>query len=293
MTPRDAPTRPGCLRICASMTTTHRWCRGGVAVATLLSLLAAPVVRAADPSPAPPYPPYPSSPPPPRPRYYPPPPPVVEPPPPLSPAAKAMYAPFYVAGLIIRYGVYYVVIAPLEVLSRTIAYGEQGGVEQPASSPQRRPSPPPRPPAAEDDAPEAASRGDDHRRHAAWAAVTHPRPLRTRRLSRRLPRWVSRRLSRWVSRRLRLPRRARGCRRRPILRAVRVSLRVSVRLSVRVPVRVPGSIRVPLSVSDGLPAGVLSAAPALRCRVGTAGRGAVRRAGPGRRGDNTRGRATR
>jgi hypothetical protein len=43
---------------------------------------------------------------------------------------RALYAPFYAAGLIVRYGVYYVVVAPLEVFSRTIAYGVEGGVEK-------------------------------------------------------------------------------------------------------------------------------------------------------------------
>jgi len=54
---------------------------------------------------------------------------------------RAIYAPFYVAGLVIRYGVYYTIVAPIEVLSRTVAYGVDGGVE-------RRPPPPP--PPAED-----------------------------------------------------------------------------------------------------------------------------------------------
>lgn len=91
--------------------------------------------------PAPPYPPYPPPPPasrpvpPPPPRYYPPPPPVA-PPPPLSPVMRAIYAPFYVAGLIVRYGVYYVVVAPFEVFGRALDYGVKGGVE--------RPPPPPR-----------------------------------------------------------------------------------------------------------------------------------------------------
>jgi hypothetical protein len=92
--------------------------------------------------PYPPYPPYP--PPPPPPRYYQPVP-VVDPtPPPLSPVMRAIYAPFYVAGLVIRYGVYYTIVAPIEVLSRTVAYGVDGGVER------RPPPPPPAPPAEED-----------------------------------------------------------------------------------------------------------------------------------------------
>ena len=90
--------------------------------------------------PAPPYPPYPPPPsasspprrmPPPRYAYpYAPPPPVIAPPPPLSPVTRALYAPFYVAGLVVRYGFYYAVVAPLEVFSRTVTYGERGGVER-------------------------------------------------------------------------------------------------------------------------------------------------------------------
>jgi hypothetical protein len=43
---------------------------------------------------------------------------------------RVIYAPFYVTGLVLRYGVYYVLVAPLEVLGRTLAYGVEGGVEQ-------------------------------------------------------------------------------------------------------------------------------------------------------------------
>jgi hypothetical protein len=50
-------------------------------------------------------------------------------PPPLSPLMRAVYAPFYVAGLVARYGLYYVVVAPLEVFSRAVNYGPEGGVE--------------------------------------------------------------------------------------------------------------------------------------------------------------------
>jgi len=50
---------------------------------------------------------------------------------------RVIYAPFYAAGLIVRYGVYYVLVAPLEVFSRTVSYGAKGGVEAP-------PPPPPR-----------------------------------------------------------------------------------------------------------------------------------------------------
>ena len=42
---------------------------------------------------------------------------------------RVIYAPFYVAGLIIKYGVYYVFVAPLEVLGRTLDYGVEGGVK--------------------------------------------------------------------------------------------------------------------------------------------------------------------
>ncbi len=41
---------------------------------------------------------------------------------------RIIYAPFYAAGLILRYGVYYVLVAPLEVLGRTLDYGVDGGV---------------------------------------------------------------------------------------------------------------------------------------------------------------------
>lgn len=111
------------------------------ALAALVVTLCAPAQgTASDAEPAPPYPPYPSasSPPrrrpPPRYAYYPPPPPVVAPPPPLSPVTRALYAPFYVAGLVVRYGFYYAFVAPIEVFSRTVTYGERGGVERPSES---------------------------------------------------------------------------------------------------------------------------------------------------------------
>lgn len=77
-----------------------------------------------------PYPPYPPPPyPPPRVRVvHPPPPPVVAPPPPLSPVMRVVYAPFYAAGLVLRYGVYYAIVAPLEVFGRALDYGVEGGV---------------------------------------------------------------------------------------------------------------------------------------------------------------------
>lgn len=70
---------------------------------------------------------------PPPPSRVPPPPvyvpaPVPVDPPPLPVAMRVIYAPFYVAGLIVRYGVYYVLVAPFEVLFRTIDYGASGGV---------------------------------------------------------------------------------------------------------------------------------------------------------------------
>jgi hypothetical protein len=85
--------------------------------------------------PYPPYPPYPAYPPPPAPPVR-----VVDPtPPPLSPAMRVIYAPFYAAGLVLRYGFYYAFVAPIEVFTRTVAYGAEGGVE-------RRPPPPRQPP---------------------------------------------------------------------------------------------------------------------------------------------------
>jgi hypothetical protein len=79
-----------------------------------------------------PYPPYPPAPPRRRAPVYPvPPPPVVAHPPPLSPLTRALYAPFWAAGLVVRYGFYYVVVAPLEVFARTVSYGPEGGVERP------------------------------------------------------------------------------------------------------------------------------------------------------------------
>jgi hypothetical protein len=97
------------------------------------------VLLAASPAlayrPYPPYPPYPAYPPPPPPPVR-----VVDPtPPPLSPAMRIIYAPFYAAGLVLRYGFYYALVAPIEVLTRTVAYGAEGGVE-------RRPPPPRQPP---------------------------------------------------------------------------------------------------------------------------------------------------
>jgi hypothetical protein len=65
----------------------------------------------------------------PPPVYDPGPPPGRPAPRPLPVAMRVIYAPFYVTGLILRYGVYYVLVAPLEVLGRTLDYGVEGGVE--------------------------------------------------------------------------------------------------------------------------------------------------------------------
>ena len=112
-----------------------------IVAGTLALLLLVPSgLLAAEAEPAPPYPPPPPpvvrpAPPPPR-RYYPAPP-RVAPPPPLSPVMRVIYAPFYAAGLVVRYGVYYVLVAPLEVFSRTVSYGAKGGVEAPPPPPSR------------------------------------------------------------------------------------------------------------------------------------------------------------
>jgi len=110
------------------------------ALALAIVLVAAPAGAA---GPYPPYPPYPPSAAAPTPSAYPPPR-VIDPnPPPLSPTMRAIYAPFYVTGLILRYGVYYALVAPFEVLGRAMTYGIEGGVERhPAPPP---PAPPPAP----------------------------------------------------------------------------------------------------------------------------------------------------
>ena len=46
---------------------------------------------------------------------------------------RVLYAPFYAAGLVLRYGVYYVVVAPLEVFGRALDYGVEGGVVPPGN----------------------------------------------------------------------------------------------------------------------------------------------------------------
>jgi hypothetical protein len=125
----EGRTTCGFRRIFADDMTTRRN-RALVMLAVLL-VLSASAARAGGP-----YPPYPTYPPPAAPtpyaRGYPAPPPrVVAPPPPLSPAMRVVYAPFYAAGLAIRYGFYYVVVAPLEVFGRALGYGVEGGVERP------------------------------------------------------------------------------------------------------------------------------------------------------------------
>jgi hypothetical protein len=40
-----------------------------------------------------------------------------------------VYAPFYAAGLILRYGFYYGLVAPLEVFGRALSYGVEGGAD--------------------------------------------------------------------------------------------------------------------------------------------------------------------
>jgi hypothetical protein len=112
--------------------------RGARVVAALLvGAMVAPIASAGPPPP-------PRSAPPPPPAAGPPPwgvavpvppPPVVvvrpaPAPPPLPVALRVIYAPFYAAGLILRYGLYYTIVAPLEVLGRTLSYGVDGGVER-------------------------------------------------------------------------------------------------------------------------------------------------------------------
>jgi hypothetical protein len=50
-------------------------------------------------------------------------------PPPLPIAVRVIYAPFYAAGLVLRYGVYYLLVAPFEVFGRALTYGVEGGVD--------------------------------------------------------------------------------------------------------------------------------------------------------------------
>ncbi len=109
-----------------------------------VGLLLAGQLAVAAPQPAPPYPP---SPPPPSsdgqtqaqapvPVYRGPARAVDATPPPLSPVMRAIYAPFYVTGLVFRYGFYYLFVAPFEVFGRTVTYGVEGGV--PRREPQQQ-----------------------------------------------------------------------------------------------------------------------------------------------------------
>ncbi len=122
------------------------WRGAGALLCALATLAAAPPALAAatPPPPARTAPPTPHPPPPPdaAPPVVPGPPVVVvpapppavviapDPPPPLPVAMRVIYAPFYAAGLVLRYGVYYLLVAPLEVLDRTLSYGVEGGVER-------------------------------------------------------------------------------------------------------------------------------------------------------------------
>jgi hypothetical protein len=121
MIEQDGHTTHGSRRTSADMRRDRL--RAIALLAGLLVVSSARLVAAAEPGP-----PYPAYPPPPMRAYRPPPPRVVAPPPPLSPLMRVLYAPFYAAGLVLRYGVYYVVVAPLEVFGRTLDYGVEGGV---------------------------------------------------------------------------------------------------------------------------------------------------------------------
>src|SRR5262245_12677438 len=106
-----------------SQLVTHRREAGpgrlGASLPLLLALLLIAGPALAGPPPPPPPPGY--GPPPPPVYYYPAPPPHAAPPP-LPIAMRVIYAPFYAAGLVLRYGVYYVLVAPFAVLWRTAAY---------------------------------------------------------------------------------------------------------------------------------------------------------------------------
>lgn len=119
--------------------------RAGVTVLAVIFLTTSIVAAAPEPplSDAPIPPPPRGLPPPPPPDYHPPPPPpvvypppgpppvIIQPaPPPLSPAMRIIYAPFYAAGLIVRYGFYYLIVAPFEVFGRALGYGVEGGVDK-------------------------------------------------------------------------------------------------------------------------------------------------------------------
>jgi hypothetical protein len=131
------PWRSTCALVCAS--------------AVLSGPMAA---RAGTPPPPPPPHSAPQTPHPPPPPGSPPPPPSVytsapapavvvpvgpPPPAPLPVGMRIAYAPFYAVGLVLRYGFYYLIIAPFDVLGRTIAYGSEGGV--PGGDPSRNEHP--------------------------------------------------------------------------------------------------------------------------------------------------------
>ena len=41
-------------------------------------------------------------------------------------AVRVIYAPFYAAGLVLRYGFYYGIVMPFEVFGRALSYGVEG-----------------------------------------------------------------------------------------------------------------------------------------------------------------------
>jgi hypothetical protein len=43
---------------------------------------------------------------------------------------RVIYAPFYATGLVLRYGLYYGLVAPIEVFSRALTFGVEGGVDE-------------------------------------------------------------------------------------------------------------------------------------------------------------------
>jgi hypothetical protein len=127
---RRAPWRASCALLCA------------LALFSATARAATPPPPPGSPPPPPhgatgnstPHPPPPPGAPPPPPSVYAPAPAVIvpaapAPPAPLPIAERIIYAPFYAAGLVLRYGLYYGFVMPFEVLGRTIAYGHEGGVQ--------------------------------------------------------------------------------------------------------------------------------------------------------------------
>jgi hypothetical protein len=49
---------------------------------------------------------------------------------------RIIYAPFYAAGLVLRYGFYYILIAPFEVFGHALNYGVDAGVDNGDQAPQ-------------------------------------------------------------------------------------------------------------------------------------------------------------